>query len=238
MLMEAIGQSVDKGLEGLTSTDVTNLNNDQQRASGKNPPQLLMMVPGEGGIGKLKLIQTMTCALEQKEVGDWCVKGAYTGIAASLIDGKTLHVLAGIPVHGGKRSAQTLKKLQEFWCGKQYFIIDEVSMLSQAFFAKLSRIISLAMEEEVDKVFGELNVIIVGDFHQFPPVVAHHSASLYCLANPQYDSEDKVLGHKIYEQFTTVVQLKEQIRIKYGMTSYNMFTIEIVISSISISSNN
>jgi hypothetical protein len=70
------------------------------------------------------------------------------------------------------------------------------------------------MEEEVDKVFGGLNVIIVADFHQFPPVVACHSASLYCLANPWYDSEDEVLGHKIYEQFTTVVQLKEQIRIK------------------------
>jgi hypothetical protein len=78
-------------------------------------------------------------------------------------------------------------------------------MLSQAFFAKLSRIISLAMEEEVDKVFGGLNVIIIGDFHQFPLVIAHHSASLYCLANPQYDSEDKVLGRKIYEQFTTIV---------------------------------
>jgi PIF1-like helicase len=106
--------------------------------TGKNPPQLLMMIPGEGGIGKSKLIQTMTCAFEQKKVGDWCVKGTYTGIAASLIDGKTLHVLAGIPVRGGKQSAQTLKKLQEFWRGKPYFIIDEVSMLSRAFFAKLS----------------------------------------------------------------------------------------------------
>jgi PIF1-like helicase len=150
MSMEPIGQSVDEGLERLTITDVTNLNNDQQQAydivnwhlnettTGKNPSQLLMMVPGEGGIGKSKLIQTMTCAFEQKEVGDWCVKGAYTRIAASLTDGKTLHVLAGIPVRGGKQSAQTLKKLWEFWRGKWYFIIDEVSMLSRAFFAKLS----------------------------------------------------------------------------------------------------
>jgi ATP-dependent exoDNAse (exonuclease V) alpha subunit len=67
------------------------------------------------------------------------------------------------------------------------------------------------MEEEVKKIFRGLNVIIIGDFHQFPPVVAHQMASLYCLANPQYDSEDKVLGCKIYEQFTTIVQLKDSM---------------------------
>jgi PIF1-like helicase len=65
------------------------------------------------------------------------VKGAYTGIASSLIDGKTLHVLAGISVRGGRQSAHMLKKLQEFWCTKQYLIIDEVSMLSRSFFTKL-----------------------------------------------------------------------------------------------------
>lgn len=67
------------------------------------------------------------------------------------------------------------------------------------------------MEVEEEKVFGGLNVIIIGNFHQFPPIVAHQSAPLYCAANPQHDSEDDVLGRKIYEQFTTVVQLKEQI---------------------------
>jgi hypothetical protein len=39
------------------------------------------------------------------------VKGAYTGIAALVIDGRTLHVLAGIPVGGEKQSGQTLKRL-------------------------------------------------------------------------------------------------------------------------------
>jgi PIF1-like helicase len=97
-----------------------------------------MMIPGEGGVGKSKLIQTMTHAFQERDVSEWCVKSAYTGIAASLIDGKTLHVLAGIPVRRSKQSAQTLKKLQDFWHTKWYLIIDEISMLSQSFFAKLS----------------------------------------------------------------------------------------------------
>lgn len=219
-------RDVEEGVECLKSIDVELLNDDQRRAfdivnwhlmetiEGKKPPQLLMMIPGEGGVGKSKLIQTITQAFQQKEVGDWCVKGAYTGIAASLIDGKTLHVLGGIPIRGGKQSAQTVKKLREFWRTKKYLIIDEISMLSRSFFAKLCRIISTAMEVDEEMIFGGLNVIIVGDFHQFPPVVARQSAPLYCSADPRYDTEDDVLGRKIYEQFTTVVQLKEQIRIK------------------------
>lgn len=119
----SIKQMVKEEMEGLMSTDVEQLNDDQQRAfdiiswhlkesmEGKKLPQLLMMIPGEGGVGKSKLIQTITKVFQQREVGDWCIKGAYTGITASLIDGKTLHVLAGIPIHGGKQSAQTMKKL-------------------------------------------------------------------------------------------------------------------------------
>ena len=112
--------TMDEEAKHMTATftsDVNSLNNDQRRAydivdwhlketvSGKVPPQLLMMIPGEGGVGKSKLIQIMTQNFGQHNVREWMVKGAYTGIAASLIDGKTLHVLAGIPVRGGKQSA-------------------------------------------------------------------------------------------------------------------------------------
>jgi PIF1-like helicase len=117
-------------------------------------------------------------------------------------------------VRGGKQSAQMLKKLHEFWQTKCYLIIDEVSMLSQSFLAKLSQIISTAMETKDEEVFGGLNVILVGDFHQFPPVVARRSAQLYWPVNSRQDSEEEVLGRKIFEQFSTVVKLNKQIRIQ------------------------
>jgi hypothetical protein len=209
----------------ITPTDVHLLNDDQRRAydivdwhlqdtiKGRKPPQLLMIIPGEGGVGKSKVIQTITENFRLSGVEHWCVKGAYTGIAASLIDGKTLHVLAGIPIKGRKQSAQTIKKLREFWRTKHYLIIDEMSMLSRSFFAKLCQIISKAMEMEDDKVFGGLNVVLVGDFHQFPPVVARQSAPLYWPADSRHDSEDDILGRKLFEQFTTVVQLQKQVRV-------------------------
>ena len=212
--------------ERILATDVDNLNEEQRHAydivdwhleetiEGKAPPQLLMMIPGEGGVGKSKLVQSITQNFQQRNLGHWWVKGAYTGIAASLIDGKTLHVLAGIPVKGRRQSAQTLKKLREFWHTKRYLIIDEVSMLSRSFFSKLSHIISTAMEKETDNAFGGLNVILVGDFHQFLPVVARRSAPLYWPADTRHDTEEDIIGRKIYEQFLTVVELKQQIRIR------------------------
>ena len=213
-------------MEKINAIDVNMLNDEQRRAydivdwhlqetiNGKLPPQLLMIIPGEGGVGKSKVIQTMSQNFENRGLRSWWVKGAYTGIAASLIDGKTLHVLAGIPVRGGKQSAQTLKKLRDFWRTKRYLIIDEISMLSRSFFAKLSQIISTAMESQIDNVFGGLNVILVGDFHQFPPVICRRTAPLYWPVDSRNNSEDDILGRKIYEQFLTVVQLKEQIRVK------------------------
>ena len=57
-------------------------------------------------------------------------------------------------------------------------------MLSRSFFAKLCRIISTAMEVEEEVIFGGLNVIIIGDFCQFPLVVTGQSAPLYCPADP------------------------------------------------------
>jgi hypothetical protein len=65
------------GTECITATDINNLNEDQRRAynivdwhlqetlDGKNPPQLLMFIPGEGGVGKSKLIQTIKISTTQ-----------------------------------------------------------------------------------------------------------------------------------------------------------------------------
>ena len=96
----------------LIAVDPSHLNEDQRRAydivdwhlvetiQNQFPPQLLMIIPGEGGVGKSKTIQTITVNFVRRNVGNWLAKGAYTGIAASIIDGKTLHALAATPVKG------------------------------------------------------------------------------------------------------------------------------------------
>ncbi|KAJ3991580.1 hypothetical protein F5050DRAFT_1545790, partial [Lentinula boryana] len=55
------------------------------------PPPLRMIVHGEGGTGKSRVIQTITQMFEKSRAASMLLKSAYTRIAASLIDGKTLH---------------------------------------------------------------------------------------------------------------------------------------------------
>jgi hypothetical protein len=58
--------------------------------------------------------------------------------------------------------------------------------------------------------FGGLNVMLMGDFHQFPPVGATNAA-LYC---PPVARNTANVGKAIYHQFDTVVNLIKQERIR------------------------
>ena len=214
----------------LTAVDSTMLKEDQYRAydiitwhlhnvlSGAKPPLLRQIIHGEGGTGKSRVIQTVTEQFVVRGARYMLIKSAYTGIAASIIEGKTTHTIAMINRHnqGKPLSEESKRKLQDFWRGYAYLIIDEMSMISKSFFALLSRIISIAkatvgIDVPTDS-FGGINVIICGDFHQFPPVAAPPYEALYYPANGGKDTSDALLGRAIYEEFTTVVILKEQIR--------------------------
>lgn len=59
--------------------------------------------------------------------------------------------------------------------------------------------------------FGGMNVILLGDFHQFPPV-ANPKGALY--VERADDGQRVVLGREIFKQFETVVILDKQVRVK------------------------
>jgi PIF1-like helicase len=119
----------------LTAVDPSVLKPDQRRAydiavwhleetlAGKDPPPLRMIVYGEGGTGKSKVIQTITDAFDQRGLTYLLVKSAYTGVAASLIDGKTTHTIAHFSLNAnGNVSGATKKKLQQFWKNRRYVV--------------------------------------------------------------------------------------------------------------------
>jgi len=67
------------------------------KLAGQNPPPLRMLIHGEPGTGKSKVIQTATQHFLHRGARFMLQKSAYTGIAASLlIDGKTTHSIAMI----------------------------------------------------------------------------------------------------------------------------------------------
>ncbi|KAG2085335.1 uncharacterized protein F5147DRAFT_589076, partial [Suillus discolor] len=112
-------------------------------------------------------------------------------------------------------SASMKSNLAAFWADRLYLIVNEVSMVGHAFLAMLSYILSVAKSASgsghSDQAFGEVHVIIVGDFHQFQPVATRRSAPLFWPCDTARDTTDEQLGRNVYEEFTVVVQLKEQI---------------------------
>ena len=187
-----------------------------QTLSGNEPPPLRMILYGEGGTGKSKVIQTVTETFAQKGVKYMLVKSAYTGVAASLIDGKTTHTIASLSMSSDSNlSDESKAKLQKNWYSRCYLIIDKYLMITKTFLATLSRNISIGKQgspsEKPGYSFGGVNVILCGDLHQFPPVATEYQNSLYQPTNLARDSIECQISHAIYEEFQTVVILKEQM---------------------------
>lgn len=193
-----------------------------QKLLGRQPDQLLMQILGEGGTGKSMAIRCITELFTHRNSQRMLVKGAYTGIAASLIDGSTLHSLCHISIRskdddGLNLSTKTLETLRRTWGPVHYLIIDEISMVSREFFARLSSVLASTKQPNVlpanAEPFGGINVILAGDFHQFPPVACGPTAPLYWPDDPTVDRKAARSGRKHFEKFKHVVILKEQCRV-------------------------
>ena len=191
----------------------------QETLAGRKPTPLRMLIHGEPGTGKSQVIQTTTQNFIRRGVKYMLMKSAYTGVASSLICGKTTHSIAMISPRGdGSLSAESRRKLQRIWKHIKYLVIDEISMISKTFMAKLSRNISIGKMTDGEPVspdsFGGISVILCGDFFQFPPVAGGVSDALYnTQCTVPKNREDSQAGRVIFEEFTTVVTLSEQMRV-------------------------
>lgn len=83
-------------------------------------------------------------------------------------------------------------------------------------FAKLSNNVGRARTGQLfsDEPFGELNIILIGNLHQFLPVALAGTSALYVPSNPSEASTLAMLERKLYEQFGVVVRLTTQVRVK------------------------
>lgn len=170
--------TVDTGAEAaLPAIDPSQLKPDQFRAydivvwhleqtlSGKKLPPLRMIVHGEGGTGKSRVIQTITEYFIQRGSKYLLLKAVYTGVTASIIDGKTTHIIGMISTSGRPMSNETKAKLQQFWHHFMYLVINEISMISKSFFAVLSRHVGIGKAEHdiSSHSFGGINLILCSD---------------------------------------------------------------------------
>jgi hypothetical protein len=87
--------------------------------------------------------------------------------------------------------------------------------VSCALLAKISRHLDFGKASGKSKsaAFGGINVLLFGDFHQIPPLAG---TPLYMPpdVSKKGQQSDNYVGHEIYRQFTTAVELDQQMRVK------------------------
>lgn len=142
---------------------------------GKN-----VFLTGGGGTGKsylLNVIHKHFPTMRTNKVGlPWRISTtALTGCAAVLLGphAKTVHSWAAIGL--GKGTAEELagliksRKKAKFWNQTDLLIIDEISMMPAELFEKLNRIGQIIRKDM--RPFGGIQLLLVGDFFQLPPVI-------------------------------------------------------------------
>ena len=137
-----------------------------------------MYLDGEGGTGKSEVIKAVTEMFQILNKSELLKKVAYTGAAASNIDGVTLAYLFDQQRNERKEEEETtvsmgrLDRLTKKIGEKiEMIIVDEVSMTSPSKWATWDG--HLRQVAKAHKIFGGVHMLFVGDFLQYPPVGQH-----------------------------------------------------------------
>ena len=149
-----------------------------------NPPAkpILLMVHGGAGAGKSAVIDVLAPwaqkILQQEGDNIECpcvIKAAFTGTAASNIEGQTLHGAFGFSFDNKHHSLSDKTRDQRRAAMKnlKLVIIDEISMVKADMLYQLDLRLQ-EIKEKVGSPFGGLSVIVFGDMMQLKPCLGRY----------------------------------------------------------------
>jgi hypothetical protein len=139
--------------------------------TGKN-----IFLTGAAGSGKTYLLNKYIQYLKENNVG--VAVTASTGIAATHLQGVTLHSWSGIGVKESLtqkdlENLNTTSRIKRNYKKTKVLIIDEISMLHKHQLDMVDSVARFILDSEAP--FGGLQIVLCGDFFQLPPISAGYS---------------------------------------------------------------
>ena len=175
-----------------------------------------VFLTGSAGTGKTFLLNKYITYLRERGIEPAIV--APTGIAASHLDGTTIHSFFGIGINeevddGYIDSLFYRKYLHNRFKNLQVLIVDEVSMVSPALFESMDKI--LRRFKYSQQPFGGIQIVLAGDFFQLPPVSSSGQARRFAWQTELWQKSSLrvcYLEEKFRQDDLSLINILDEIR--------------------------
>ena len=162
-----------------------------------------LFITGGAGTGKSYLISILEEYYNQESISDNLIITSTTGLSALNINGQTIHSWSGLNPDIDINNVELfVKKIQNDYSKLNNYlytktlIIDEISMLDGATLDFLNKVSQQIRNN--NQPFGGIQIILIGDFYQLPPVNNTKFAFESCIWNELIDYT--IILKEIYRQ--------------------------------------
>ena len=164
--------------------------------SGQN-----VFLTGSAGTGKTYVLNEYIAYLKARKVP--VAVTASTGIAATHMNGMTIHSWSGIGIKNvitssNLSSMKSKKYLKEHLEKAQVLIIDEISMLHLGQLNSVNTVLKYFKNSE--SAFGGIQVVFSGDFFQLPPIGYEPIGQRFAFMSPSWVESNLAVCY-LTEQF-------------------------------------